>query len=135
MRSGLRWSRNQAAMCSPRRAAARNSRVIIARAGGCERGTMSSCCSHLTGVCGSSPTVKPFNGGASTHRWARALLKGLAVALLAGCRCFTRSRAEQRRPREEKRKGAHGGAVFLRTSSPRACSSCGRRCFVSLVAA
>jgi hypothetical protein len=69
--------------------------------------------------------VKPFNGGASTHRWARALLKGLAATLLAGCRRFTRSRVEQRRPREEKRKGL---AVVL--------SSRGRRrCFVSLVAA
>jgi hypothetical protein len=31
---------------------ARNSRVIVTRARGCERGTMSSCCSHLAGVCG-----------------------------------------------------------------------------------
>jgi hypothetical protein len=52
--------------------------------------------------------VKPFNDGASTHRWARAPLKGLAMALLTGCRRFTRSRAEKRRLREEKRKGLTG---------------------------
>jgi predicted ATPase len=49
--------------------------------------------------------VKPFNNGASTHRWAHAPLKGLTAALLVGCRHFTRSHAEQRRQREEKRKG------------------------------
>jgi hypothetical protein len=32
-------------------------------------------------------------------------------------------------------KGARGGAIFSRTPTPRACSSCGRQCFVSLVAA
>jgi hypothetical protein len=51
------------------------------------------------------PHHEPLNGGASTHRWACALLKRLTAALLTSYRRFTRSHAEQRRPRKEKRKG------------------------------
>jgi hypothetical protein len=47
--------------------------------------------------------VKPLNGGASTHRWVRTPLRGLTMALLTGCRCFTglaRCREERERRRE-----------------------------------
>jgi hypothetical protein len=45
--------------------------------------------------------VKPLNVGTSTHRWARATLRGLTAALLVGCRSFTGLAWR----REEKKKG------------------------------
>jgi hypothetical protein len=51
-----------------------------------------------------SHTVKPLNAGASTHRWVRAMLRGLTVTLLVGCQCFT-GLAWRRDEQERRRKG------------------------------
>jgi hypothetical protein len=47
--------------------------------------------------------VKLLNADASTHRWARATLRGLTAALLVGRRCFT-GLARRREERERRRK-------------------------------